>query len=91
MPNAAESKAQMIEDLGAARRAAGDGEASFIGVRFLRLPDRRARELVDDFVARLEALAGKSGAGDTVHGVMLGVVPTTYTTLSDRDDSNDTD
>lgn len=81
MPNAEEREAQMIEDLGASRRRARDGEASFVGVRFIRLADHRALDLVDEFVRRLEALAAEPGHGDTVYGVMLGVVPTVLTVL----------
>lgn len=82
MPNADEREAQMVEDLGQARRAAEEGEASFVGVRFVRLPNDRARALLDEFVSRLEALAEESGSGDTVYGVMLGIVPTALTGLS---------
>ena len=81
MPNADEREAQMMQDLGQARRTAQEGEASFVGVRFVRLPDDRARALVDEFVSRLEALAEESGRGDTVYGVMLGIVPTALTGL----------
>jgi len=78
MPNADEREAQMIEDLGAARRPATSEEASFLGVRFLRLPNEQAHALVAEFTARLEQLAIDSGDGDTVYGVVAGVVPTTH-------------
>jgi DNA-binding transcriptional ArsR family regulator len=83
MPHADEREAQMIEDLGAARRPALAEEPSFLAVRFLRLPDARARELAAAFTARLEELADESGEGDTVYGVLLGIVPTRLATLPD--------
>jgi DNA-binding transcriptional ArsR family regulator len=85
MPNAEEREAQMVEDLGRTRRRARPGEASFLGVRFLRLPDDRAGALVEEFIGRLEALAEESGEGDTVYGVMLGIVPTVHTGLPPND------
>jgi DNA-binding transcriptional ArsR family regulator len=85
MPNAEERESQMVDDLAHARRPAGPGEASFVGVRFLRMPDDQATALVEEFISRLEALADQSGTGDTVYGVMLGVVPTVHPGLPPRE------
>jgi DNA-binding transcriptional ArsR family regulator len=86
MPNADEREAQMLADLGSARRPPESGEASFLGVRFLRIPDRVADELVAEFIARLESLALDSGEGTTVYGVVLGILPTNNPTLPTRID-----
>jgi DNA-binding transcriptional ArsR family regulator len=87
MPNADEREAQMLADLGSARRPPETGEPSFLGVRFLRIPDRAADELVAEFIARLESLALESGEGTTVYGVVLGILPTNYPTLPTRIDN----
>lgn len=84
MPNATEREAQMLADLGSARRPAEADESSFLGVRFVRVPDTTAAGLVAEFTARLEALAVESGQGGTVYGVVLGVVPTVSPTLPTR-------
>jgi DNA-binding transcriptional ArsR family regulator len=89
MPNADEREAQMLADLGSARRPAESGEPSFLGVRFLRIPDRMADELAAEFVARLESLALESGEGATVYGVVLGILPTNHATLPMRIDDVD--
>jgi DNA-binding transcriptional ArsR family regulator len=88
MPNAEEREAQMLGDLGSARRRPEEGETSFLGVRFLRVPDDTAAGLVAEFIARLEALAVESGEGGTVYGVVLGVVPTSSPTLPARSDDD---
>lgn len=100
---AEERQTQALADFAAVRRPAVGDEASSFGMRFLRLPDERARALVEEFTERLDALALEAHSGDTVYGILVSIDPTTIATLpavepaedaldsSDHEDDDDDD